>query len=365
MAKDYYETLGVPRAATKEEIKKAYKRLAKKFHPDLNKEKDATEKFKEINEAASVLADEKKRAQYDRFGTAAEGFGAGNAGFGFRDFSTASDFGFDFGDIFDQFFSGFGETGHRRAPRRGSDLRFDLEITLEEAAEGAKKAIELSRMDVCSRCDGTGAESKSDFAVCDECDGTGVVRKTRRMPFGMFTTTANCAKCRGTGRYIKKKCPECKGEGRVERKRRIEINIPAGVDTGSRLRLAGEGEAGEQGSRTGNLYVVVRVKPHDIFEREGSDISTEIDVPFSVAALGGEVDVPTLAGKAKLRIPAGTQSSSIFVMHGKGMPDIESGHRGDENIKVSVAVPKNLTRRQKELLKDFAEEEKNEGIRIF
>jgi molecular chaperone DnaJ len=359
-AKDYYDILGVPRNASKEEIKRAYKRLAKKHHPDLNNDPGAEEKFKEINEAASVLGDDRKRAQYDRFGTTAEGFGAGAGGFDFRDFSSFADFGFDFGEIFDRFFSGFGglrEEGYRRRPSRGADLRFDLEITLEEAATETKKTIIIPRLEVCSKCRGSGAESKSDIITCNECHGTGYAKKTRRMPFGVFTTATTCGKCRGQGKYIKKNCPLCDGEGRVEKTRKIEVNIPAGVDTGSRLRIAGEGEVGERGAKAGDLYVVIRVRPHKTFERDGNDIYTEVNVPFVTAALGGEVEVPTLIGKAKLNIPAGTQSNTLFRMRGKGIPDLETGKAGDENIKVVIEVPKKLTKRQKELLKEFAKQE--------
>ncbi len=358
--KDYYDLLGVPRTATREEIRRAYKRLAKKYHPDLNKESGAAEKFKEINEAASVIGDEKKREQYDRFGTTAEGFGAGAGGFDFRDFSDFTNFGFDFDDIFDRFFSGFGGFGEqrRRGQRRGSDLRFDIEISLEEAAAGVKKTVVIPRLEACSRCRGTGAESPSDIETCDECRGTGQVRRTRSMPFGVFTTTGTCGKCGGTGKYIKEPCPLCDGEGRIEKARKIELNIPAGVETGSRLRIAGEGEAGELGGRSGDLYVVVTVKPHNTFEREGSDIYTEAKVPFVVAALGGEIEVPTLEGTARLKIPAGTQSNSVFRMRGKGLPDLETGEHGDENVKVSIEVPKKLTGRQKELLHEFAKQER-------
>ncbi|MBN2454388.1 molecular chaperone DnaJ [Candidatus Woesearchaeota archaeon] len=359
MAKDYYETLGVSRDASKEEIKKAYKRLAKQYHPDLNPDNpEASDKFKEINEAASVLGDEKKREQYDRFGKSAEGFGTG-AGFDFRDFSDFAGFGFDFGDIFDRFFSGGGFGSFQRSRgRRGSDLRYDLEITLEEAVLGAKKTVVIPRLEVCERCKGTGAEEKSDIETCKECNGTGFVKVTQSIAFGTFTTTKPCGKCRGTGSFIKNPCSLCGGEGRREHSRRIEIMIPAGVESGSRLRIQGEGEAGERGSSAGSLYIFLHVKPHEIFTRKGDDLYADLELPFVIAALGGEIDVPTIDGAKKLKIPAGTQSGTIIRMKGKGAPDLNGSGTGDEKLKVLITVPKKLSKKQKDLLKQFAKEDK-------
>ncbi len=359
MAEDYYDILGVPRTAGKQEIKKAYLKLAKKYNPDLNKEPDASEKFKKINEAASVLGDDSKREQYDRFGTAAPGgFGTGG-GFDFRDFGNFSDFGFDFSDIFDRFFSGeMGNFGRRaRQQRRGSDLHYNLEIELEDAAKGAKKNVLIPRLEKCSKCGGSGAESQSGIKKCENCNGSGMVQRVQSIAFGTFTTATMCGKCRGAGQYIKNQCSMCDGDGRVEKSRTIEVSIPAGIDTGNTLRISGQGEAGERGAPSGDLFITIKVKPHRIFEREGTELHIEVPVPFSVAALGGEVEVPTLEGTATLKIPAGTQSNTVFRMKGKGLPEIDGSGKGDENVKAVVAVPKKLSSRQKQLLKDFAKDE--------
>lgn len=359
MPKDYYETLGVARNATKEEIKKAYKKLAKKHHPDLNKSPEATEKFKEINEAASVLGDDKKRQMYDTYGTTTEGFAPGTGGFGFTDFSRFSEFGFDFEDIFDRFFggtAGFSPRG-RESRTRGSDIRHDIEISLEEAAEGTAKTVVVPRTDICEKCSGTGAEKKEDIKKCNECEGTGYFRNTQRIAFGTFTTTTTCGKCRGKGTQIVHSCRECRGKGAVVRNVKIELKIPAGIEDGSRLRLSGEGDKGDI---PGNLYVFIHVKPHNVFERVGNDIRIEVPITVTQAALGEEIEVPTLKGKATLTIPEGTQPGTVFRMKGKGLPDLETGHHGDQKIKVNVKVPAKLSKKQKELLQEFAKEEKKE-----
>ncbi|MAE42933.1 molecular chaperone DnaJ [Candidatus Woesearchaeota archaeon] len=362
MAKDYYKILGVDKTATKEEIKKAYKNLAKKHHPDLNKEEGSTEKFKEISEAAAVLADDEKRTKYDQFGTTADKFGQGFQGFDFSDFmSDAGGFGFDFDSIFESFFGG-GFHGRRRGPRRGNDLRYDLEITLEEAATGVTKHITVPRMEQCGKCHGTGAESDKDVISCPDCNGTGIQRRTQRTPFGMLATTTTCRKCQGQGKYIKKECADCNGNGIVRKTRKIEIEIPTGAEQGTNLRVAGEGEAGEKGAETGDLYVVIYVKEHDVFERQGDDIYVKVPVSFAVAALGGEIEVPTLSGKAKLKIPSGTQNNTVFRMKGKGIPYLHGYGTGNENVEVVVEVPKKLSKKQKELLKEFAKEGKKKGF---
>lgn len=367
MAKDYYEILGVDRNASKEEIKKAYKKLAKKYHPDLNKDENASEKFKEINEAASVLGDEKKRAQYDQFGTTAEGYGYDFSNFDFSE--VFQDFGgfssFDFGDIFDRFFGGSGFSSRGRA-RRGHDLQYNLDITLEEAASGTSKKIVGSRTEPCSKCDGTGAESKADVESCDRCKGTGVFKQARRTPFGVFATTSTCEKCRGSGQVIKKRCRECNGSGKLQKKRTIEVKIPAGVESGMSLRITGEGGSGDKNAPSGDLYVKIEVLEHDIFSREGDDLYLEIPISFSLAALGGNTEVPTLDGKAKLKIPSGTQTNTIFRLKGKGISRLHGGV-GDENIRVIVQTPKKLTKKQKELLEEFEKESGKKGIfsRIF
>jgi len=350
--KDYYNTLGVSKDASREEIKKAYKRLAKQYHPDLNKDAGATEKFKEINEAAAVLGDDEKRANYDKFGTAdvSGGFGGADfSGFDFSDFFSGS---FDFDDIFESFFGGGGRR-RRGGPQRGSDLRYDIEITLEECAFGAKKHILVPRMTRCDRCDGTGAQSSSDIKTCDVCHGSGIEKRVQRTPFGMFQQTSTCSRCHGEGRTVKNPCPVCDGEGRIQKNTKIEVEIPRGADDGTKLRIRGEGEAGEKGAPSGDLYVVIHVKEHDTFGREENDIFIDVPISFSQACLGDEIEVPTLEGKAKLRIPAGTQTGTVFRMKGKGIPHIRGYGVGNENVKVFVKIPEKLSKRQKEILKEF------------
>lgn len=360
MTKDYYDILGVSKDASKEEIRKAYKKLAKKYHPDINKEEGAAEKFKEINEAASVLGDDQKRSQYDRVGP--EGMkGTGDfSGFDYSDFMRDS---FDFGDIFDQFFGGgggfFGGGGRaRHGPQRGSDLRFDMEISLEEAAKGMSRTILVPKLETCDRCNGLGAESEADIRACDECHGTGQVRTTRRTPFGIFQTASPCRTCGGTGKIVKDPCKKCDGEGRVRQEKKIKVRVPAGVADGMRLRISGEGEAGERGAPSGDLYVVIHVRPHEYFERDGNDLYIEVPVSFPQAALGDEIEVPTLEGKATLKIPAGTQTGTVFRMKGKGITNLHGYGKGNQNVKVYVEVPKRLTKRQKELLKEFDDSKK-------
>ena len=366
MGKDYYDTLGVDKTATKEEIKKAYKNLAKKHHPDLNKDKpEAEDKFKEINEAAAVLGDDEKRAQYDQFGDA-EAFkrAGGGAGFNGFDFGNGDSASFDFGDIFDQFFSGggFSSRGGRRGPRTGNSIRADIEISLEEAAKGVSKTLDIPRVEKCSACDGTGAESKDDVKECDECHGTGSQRRTQRTPFGVFATTSSCRNCNGTGKVIEKECKNCDGTGLIKKVRKIEIKIPAGAEEGTNLRVSGEGEAGEVGAPNGDLYVIVHIKEHDVFERDGDNIYVRVDISFVTAALGSEIEVPTLEGKAKLKIPAGTQPGTIFRMRGKGIPFLHGYGQGDEMVEVNVKVPEKLSKKQKEILKEFEKSSKKKGL---
>ncbi len=354
MSKDYYKTLGVEKNASKEDIKKAYKNLAKKYHPDLNKEEGSAEKFKEINEAAAVLGDDKKRANYDRFGTADSGLGGGPGGFDFRGFN-ASDMGFDFDEIFDTFFGG-GGSRRRHGPRRGHDLRFDLEITLEEVFSGTKKAVSIPKVESCPHCHGTGAESSGDIISCPECRGQGHILRTQRTPFGLFQTQSLCQECEGTGKVVKKRCSTCRGEGVVEVRKKITIKVPKGVDEGTRLRISGEGEAGMKGGPAGDLYVVIHVAPHDLFRRSGDDIEIEMPVSFTQAALGDSIEVPTLTGKASLKIPAGTQSGTTFRMKEKGLPKLDGYGTGHQNVTVTVEVPSKLSRKQQDLLKEFEKE---------
>jgi len=359
MTKDYYNVLGVEKTATKEEIKRAYKNLAKKYHPDLNKEAGTADRFKEINEAAAVLADDEKRSQYDQYGTTSEQFGQGFQGYDFSDFMSGSNFDFD--SIFESFFGGGNPFGarRRRGPRRGADLRYDIDITLEEAATGATNHIIVPRLESCSKCHGSGAESESDIVNCSDCNGSGVKRQTQRTPFGILATTATCRKCRGQGKYIKRECQICDGTGVVKKTRKLEIKIPAGAEEETNLRVAGEGEAGEKGAPAGDLYVVIHVKEHDTFERHEDDIYIKVPIPFTIAALGGEIEVPTLDGKAKLKIPAGTQNNTIFRMKGKGIPYLHGSGVGNENVEVIIEVPEKLTKKQKELLKEFEKESKD------
>jgi len=365
MTKDYYKILGVEKNATKEEIKKAYKKLARKHHPDVNKNDGAADKFKEINEAAQVLGDDTKRQQYDQFGDA----DAFKQASGFRGFNS-SDFGdfatsFDFGDIFDQFFGGgsvFGGGRQRRQPSRGADLRYDMEITLEEAAFGTEREISIPRNEQCSECKGSGAKSQSDIVTCPDCDGSGMMKRTQRTPFGMFSTTTTCRKCRWEGRYIKKECPDCDGTGIVHKRRKIKIKIPDGAEEGTNLRVSGEGEAGPRGASSGDLYIVLHMKEHKLFERREDDIFIKINIPFTIAALGGEIEAPTLKGKAKLKIPAGTQSGTVFKMRDLGIPYLHDGGKGDELIQVEIDVPKHLNSKQKKALQEFEKASGKKGI---
>ncbi len=361
MVKDYYKVLGVEKNASKEDIKKAYKRLAKKFHPDLNKEPDATEKFKEINEAASVLGDEQKRTQYDQYGDA-DAFkqASGFSGFDPKDFGFNRDFGedFDFGDIFDMFFGG-GQSGFTRRGRhdyRGSDLRFDMSLDLQDVSSGVEKTIILERLDKCPDCKGEGTKSSSDIIICNSCRGSGRVTSSRRTAFGIFQTVTTCNECHGEGKTIKNPCKTCKGKGRMQKEARIKINIPAGVDDGTRLRVSGEGDSGVRGYASGDLYVIIHVKPHKLFERDGDDIFMETPISFTQAALGDVIDVPTIDGKTKLKIPPGTQTNTVFRLKGYGLPHLNRYGKGDQNVKVIIQTPENLSRKQKELLEQFAEE---------
>ncbi len=368
MTQDYYKILGVEKNATKEEIKKSYKKLARKYHPDVNKDDDASEKFKEINEAAQVLGDDTKRQQYDQFGDA----DAFKQASGFRGFN-ASDFGdfatsFDFGDIFDQFFGGGGGNifgggrGGRRQSSRGADLRYDMEITLEEAAFGSEKEISIPRNEQCPECKGSGAKSEKDIVTCPDCDGKGMTRRTQRTPFGMFSTTTTCRKCKGEGKYIREECPDCDGTGIVHKRRKIKIKIPQGAEQGTNLRIGAEGEAGQRGAPSGDLYIVLHMKEHKTFERKGDDIFIKINIPFTTAVLGNEIEVPTLKGTAKLKIPSGTQSGTVFKMKDLGIPYLHGAGKGDELIEVEIEVPKHLSSKQKKALQEFEKASKKKGF---
>ncbi len=344
--RDYYEVLGLGRDASDADLKKAYRKLARECHPDVNPgDKEAEARFKELSEAYAVLSDPEKRRQYDQFGHA----GANGQGFGGFDFNG----GFDgFGDIFDMFFGGGG--GQRRGPRRGSDLQMVLEITFEEAAFGVEKDVEIPRTENCNPCQGTGAEPGTHPETCGTCKGTGKTTVIQSTPFGRFQSVKTCHECEGTGKIIKNRCKECNGSGRVRKNRKIHIRVPAGVDTGSRLQLAGQGEGGAMGGPPGDLYVVIEVLPHETFQRKGYDVIVEYPISFAEAALGAEVQVPTLEGKVKLKIPEGTQTGTLFRLKGKGINRLNGFSKGDQHVKVVVVTPTKLTEKQKELLVEFA-----------
>lgn len=341
--KDYYEILGVPRNATEAEIKKAFRSLALKYHPDRNPgNKEAEEKFKEINEAYSVLSDAEKRANYDRYGTA-EGVGTGFDAF------TGTAFTDIFEDIFGDFFGAF--TGQRRPrPTKGEDLKFDLEITLEEAAFGAEKEIEVPRWERCDTCNGSGARPGTGPVHCPNCGGTGQIRFQQ----GFFSITRTCNKCNGQGRIINNPCPSCKGKGQLRKTRTISVRVPPGVNSGSRLRMSGEGELGHYGGPPGDLYIIIHVKKHPLFVRKGNDILYETMITFPQAVLGTIIEVPTLDGTVDLKIPPGTPSGKVFHIKGKGIPRLGGHGRGDEIVIVNIDVPKQITPRQRELLEEFA-----------
>jgi len=360
MAKDYYDILGVARNASKDEIKKAYRKLAHKHHPD--KAGGNAEKFKEINEAYQILSDDAKRAQYDQFGRTFEGGGStgagGFGGFGQGGFSGGTwDFG-DLGGIEDIFdiFTGTGARQERRSSRRGQDIQVDLELTLEEVAKGLQKTFSLHKLAPCSTCKGTGAEAGSVPATCLTCKGSGQVRQARRMIFGTFQTVTVCPTCEGEGTTIQKKCSACKGEGRVRQDDQIAVTIPAGISEGDMLSLEGKGEAGKRGAQSGNLYVRLHVKPHSSLVRKGSDIYYDAKVPFADAALGGVMEIPTLYGKEKFTIPVGVQSGEEIRLSGKGLPRRDGWGKGDEIIRVTISVPKKLSSRAKELLRELKKE---------
>ena len=343
--RDYYEVLGVARNATDEEIKKAFRKLAFKHHPDHNHEAGAEEKFKEVNEAYEVLSDPDKRATYDRFGYGgAEGF----FGRGFEGF----DFG-GFGDIFDAFF-GRTTTATRQAPRQGADLRYGTTITLEEAAFGTEKEIKISRIENCSLCQGVGCKPGSQLSRCPNCNGTGQVRRTQQSIFGRFTNITTCSQCHGEGRIITEPCPQCRGKGKEKRQRSMLVKIPAGVDDGSQIRLRGEGDAGTRGGPPGNLYIAVSVEQHELFTRDGDDIIYELPINFAQAALGAEVEMPTLDGEVKLKVPAGSQTGKVFQLKNKGIPHLHRNGRGDQLVRLLVVTPESLTGKQRQLFQELA-----------
>ena len=338
--RDYYEVLGVSKGASDDELKKAYRKVAKKYHPDLHpNDKEAEEKFKEVNEAYGVLSDSEKRSRYDQFGHAGvdPNFGAGGGGAGF---------------------GGFGGGGRRNGPIRGRDVRQVVDITFEEAAFGTKKKLSITKQESCLACGGSGAKAGTSPVTCTRCGGTGQVKTQVRTPLGYMTNIGTCPECNGNGKIIKDPCRECRGTGKVRKNSVIEVDIPAGIDNGQTIQISGKGEPGERGGMTGDLLVTVRVKPHPLFVREGYNIFIDMPITFVQAALGATVKVPTLDGAVEYDIPEGTQSETTFKLRGKGVPYIRSKARGDQYVKVRVEVPSNLSQKQKELLREF-DEDKN------
>lgn len=354
--RDYYEVLGVSKNAGQEEIKKAYKTLAKKYHPDLNPDsKTAEDKFKEATEAYEVLSDENARARYDQFGHNDPGSAFGGAG-GF-DGQYGGFGGGSVNDIFEAFFGGgFGGGGRQQTgPQQGADLRADLTIEFAEAAKGVEKEMRINRMEGCSTCGGTGAKAGTKRKKCSKCGGTGSIRISQKTAFGQFQTVRPCDACGGTGTIVETPCPNCSGTGRVHKERKITVKVPPGVDNGSRLRMVGEGEGGHLGGPPGDLYIYITVKPHKIFKRREDDILCDFSIDFVQASLGAEVQVPTIDGMAKLTIPEGTQSGTTFRLRGKGFPKLRGYGRGDQHVKVNVLTPTRLSEEQKQLLRKFNE----------
>lgn len=353
--RDYYEVLGISKGASKDEIKKAYRTLARKYHPDVNQgSKEAEEKFKEVKEAYEVLSDDNLKARYDQFGhegVKSDGFDFGGAGgFGGGGFG---DFG-GFGDIFDVFFGDqFSQRRRPPGPEQGDDVRADVEITFEEAAFGTEKEVRISRKEKCKVCSGTGAKPGTEPETCPTCSGSGQVKVSQRTPFGHFQSIRTCTQCNGSGTVISDPCQTCHGRGQKSKKRTIKVTVPAGVEDGMRLRVAAEGGSGLRGGPPGDLYVVLHVLPHKLFERRGNDIYCEFPISFAQAALGAEIQVPALKGMAKLKIPEGTQTDTVFRLRGHGIPHLKGGSRGDQLIKVKIAVPTGLSEEQKELLRQF------------
>jgi len=355
LAKDYYEILGVEKSASGEEIKSAYRKLAKKYHPDMNKDDEsAAQKFKDINEAYQVLSDDEKRKQYDTFGTAdmnGQGFGGqGFGGFG----------GFDFSDIFDIFGGGMGSrrTQAQNGPERGQSIRVNMRITFEEAAFGKTEEIAINRTEECTACKGTGAAKGTERKTCPTCNGTGEQRVQQQTMFGNFVSVQPCRTCGGEGSIVETPCEECKGRGTVTKQRTIKINIPAGIDTGQVITMRGEGHAGRRGGPAGDLQIYITVKPHKVFERVGYDLYLDMNVGMVQAAIGAEVEVPTLDGKVRYKIAEGTQPGTIFRLKGKGIKNLNSSKYGDLYVRAKVEIPKRLSEKQKRILREFDEKTK-------
>lgn len=359
--RDYYEVLGINKDASEDDIKKAYRKLAKKYHPDLNPgDKEAEAKFKEINEAAQVLGDPENREKYDRFGHSAFDPSQGFGGFDFNGFGGFGGFGDIFGDLFGGGFGGFGGFGggshNPNAPMRGESLRTVVSLSFEEAAFGAKKDVSIKRVEECDSCHGSGCAPGMTAEVCPECKGKGVVMQQKRTPFGVMQTQAQCPRCKGKGKIIHQPCPVCRGEGYQSKAKTISVNIPAGIDEGQSIKVGGQGGAGRNGGPAGDLLVTVSIRRHKDFEREGNSVLLNQSISFPQAALGADIQVPTLDGSVKLNIPAGTQTGSVFRLRGKGIPNLRGGGRGDQYVTVNIATPKNLSAAQKEALRAYAKE---------
>jgi len=358
MSTDLYAILEVSKGASDADIKKAYKKLARKYHPDVNKDAGAEDKFKEIQKAYSILSDPQKKAQYDQFGVADDtpggqgGFGGFGGGFG------GGFEGGGFEDIFDAFFGGQQSGGRRGGPSRGEDLRYDLEITLEEAATGVKKDIEIFHLDSCSDCDGTGSRSKK-RSSCSQCSGTGQIKKVQRTFIGSVSQVMTCPACSGKGTTVTDPCSSCSGQGLKKTKKSISVNVPQGVESGVKLRVSGEGNKGSQGGPAGDLYVFITVKEHEYFLREDDNIIIELNIPFTDLVLGTELNVPILNGEAKLKVPAGTQTNTTFRLKGKGLPHLKGYGSGDQYVKVIAALPKTLSSKEKKLFEELAKQASN------
>ena len=354
--RDYYEVLGIQKGASEDEIKKAYKKLARKYHPDMNPgDKEAEEKFKEVNEANEVLSDPTKKARYDQFGFAGvdPNYGAGGGGWG--DGAAGFDFG-DLGDIFGSFFGGgFGGAQQRRnGPQRGESIRMSVSVSFTEAAFGCDKDVALERSEQCPSCHGNGCAEGTTPEICPECRGSGTVQVRRQTPMGVFATTATCTKCGGSGKIIHQPCAECHGNGRVHKRRTVKVSIPAGIDNGQTISLRGQGHAGKNGGPNGDLLITVMVKPHDLFRRDGTSVFCEAPITFTQAVLGAELEIPTIDGKVKYTIPEGTQTGTVFRLRGKGIPVLNGRGRGDQYVTVTIETPRNLNKEQKDALRKFS-----------
>lgn len=352
--KDYYDVLGVSRDASQDDIKHAYRKLSKKYHPDLNKAPGAEAKFKEISEAYEVLGDSDKRAQYDQYGSAGPQGGFGGAGGqGFGGFEGGQGFG-GFDDIFSQFFGGGQQRTNPSAPRQGSDLQYQMDLKFEEAISGKETTISYTREATCHTCNGTGAKPGTSPETCHKCHGSGYIQVVRQTPLGRMQSREACDVCHGTGKEIKEKCATCHGSGHQEERHSVKVKVPAGVEDGQQMRLSNQGEAGTNGGPYGDLFIIFRVAPSDKFQRDGAEIYIEVPISFVQAALGDELMVETVSGKVKLKVPAGTQTNTTFRLRGQGAPRLRGNGRGDEHVTVKVMTPKHLSSEQKEALKAYA-----------